>query len=379
VDISGTGFRASKTITITLGDLAVDTTPSSITTDDYGSFSGSFIVPESYSGTHTVKVQDSAGNDATTSFSTTHSMSIDRTSGVSGDSVDISGTGFRASKTITITLGDLAVDTTPSSITTDDYGSFSGTLIVPVVVSDVYPVEVSDGSNQSITDFTLAAGAEINKMTGHVGTEITVSGTGFTADSTVSITYDDEEVASTTVNSNGTLEATFEIPPSKHGSHTIVASDSDNKKEFIFTMESEAPSIPKPLKPEESIKADAQAVFDWEDVEDPSSVTYTLQVSTDEDFTSSSIVLEKTGLTESEYTLTEEEELEAVKEEEPYYWRVKAIDGASNESGWASPGSFYVGFQWPELTGWILYVLIGVGAVLSLILGFWLGRRTAYY
>ena len=89
-------------------------------------------------------------------------------------------------------------------------------------------------------------------------------------------------------------------------------------------------------------------------------------------------MLKKEGLTSSEYTITKEEKLESTKKEAPYYWQVKAIDGASNESEWSTPGSFYVGFQWPELKGWLLFLVIGVGALLIGLFGFWLGRRTAY-
>ena len=86
-------------------------------------------------------------------------------------------------------------------------------------------------------------------------------------------------------------------------------------------------------------------------------------------------MLEKKGLTKSEYTVTEEEKLAAVKQEVPYYWRVKAIDDAANESEWSAPGSFYVGFTFP---GWAIYTLIGIVALLVGFLAFWFGRRTAY-
>jgi len=86
-------------------------------------------------------------------------------------------------------------------------------------------------------------------------------------------------------------------------------------------------------------------------------------------------VLEQEGLTDSDYPITrEEEKLEPRKKETPYYWRVKATDGASNESQWSAPGSFYVGsrFVMPDGAKYAL-IAIGVG-----FLAFWLGRRTAY-
>lgn len=55
-------------------------------------------------------------------------------------------------------------------------------------------------------------------------------------------------------------------------------------------------------------------------------------------------------------------------------------DGASNVSAWSTPGSFYI----PQLglslamPGWLIYTLVGLGAVLIGFLGFWIGRKTAY-
>ena len=96
----------------------------------------------------------------------------------------------------------------------------------------------------------------------------------------------------------------------------------------------------------------------------------------DEDFTS--IVLEKKNLTDSEHTLPQEEKLKSVSKKAPYYWRVKAIDGASNESGWSGTESFYVGF-YLAIPQWAIYTLLGIGTFLIGLLIFWVGRKTAYH
>jgi len=383
VIVDGNGFAASSSTTIYFGTKDVATT----TTNANGEFADTaFIVPEGYNGSHTVEAQDAAGNSVTASFSTRQSIAITPITGASGTVATVSGTGFRAKNPITVTFDVLAVTTTPPLVTTNDYGSFTATLPVPVIVNGTYKVNATDGTNKASTDFTVLAGTSISPTTteaspGHVGMELNVTGTGFTVGVKVIITYGDKEVATAIVESNGTFSATFGVPPSKHGTHTIVAADPinpANTRQFTFIMESDPPPIPASALPEEGIKTEAQAHFDWEGVSDPSGVTYTLQVASDDRFTEPSIVLKKDGLTESEYTLTEEERLESVKKETPYYWRVKTIDGAANESSWSTPGSFYVGFQWLELKGWLLYTLIGIGIILALFLGFWLGRRTSY-
>ncbi len=137
-----------------------------------------------------------------------------------------------------------------------------------------------------------------------------------------------------------------------------------------------APLAPILLLPENDGEAEAQAYFDWEDVMSLSSpVTYQLQVASAEDFTE--LVLEKGGLAESEYTVTEEDKLSAVKKDAPYYWRVRAVDDTGSEGEWSAPNSFTVGF-YLALPNWALYILIAFGAIIIGFLAFWLGRRTAF-
>ncbi|MFC1979899.1 hypothetical protein ACFLVS_03435 [Chloroflexota bacterium] len=373
--VDGTGFAANSGITIYFMNEDVGTA----TTDAKGSFANAiFTVPESYNGSHTLKVQDASSNNASLSFSTKQSVTIAPTTGASGSTVTLSGTGFRARKTVTVTFNALAVTSIPPTITTDDYGNFTGSFHVPIVGNGNHKAEATDGTNKASADFSVLAGASIGKTTGSVGSEITVNGTGFIFGATVTITYDGEGVATATPDSNGAFSATFPAPVSEHGNHNIVASDGTNTKQFSFTMESEPPPVPRPLLPLDGIKAKAETHFDWEGVEDPSGVTYTLQVATNKNFTDASIVLEK-ELTDTEYTIPKEEKLKSAKKEAPYYWRVSATDGASNASEWSTPGSFYFGFQWPELKGWLLYFLMAIGVIVFLALGFWLGRRTAYY
>ena len=126
--------------------------------------------------------------------------------------------------------------------------------------------------------------------------------------------------------------------------------------------------------------------FDWSgDADDPTSevtddslpITYTLEIASDIAFTT--IVSEVQDLTTSEYPVTTKEEKEALKQstkQAPYFWHVKAIDAASNDTAWTETRTFYVGFTWPS---WATYTLIGLGGLLLLLLSFWLGRRTAYY
>jgi len=366
ITVSGTGFGASKAITLSFNGSSVATSQSNTN----GSFTGSFNVPSVGSGTYEVTASD-ATYEASADFTAAASASISETEGYPGDEVTISGKGFAASKTIIIYFDEEKIHTAQ----TDSKGSFSTSFFVPSCLSGTYKVKVSDGTNEIEFNFIVELDMQLDKTSGHVGTELTISGVGFFG--VVTIKYDDTEVATANVQTNGTFRATFNAPVSKHGPHPITVSDGSNTLEAIFIMESTPPSTPQPLLPEMEVKTEATTYFDWTDVTDDSlPVTYDLQIASEPYFIL--MVLEKTGLTDSDYTLTEAEKLEKVSKETPYYWRVKTTDAASNESAWTGAGSFYVGFTF-ELPQWGIYGLIGLGGVLLFFLGLWAGRKTSYY
>ena len=376
ITVTGTGFAESDDFDVFFdNNVAV-----SDETDSDGSFEVTFPAPAKAAGSYDIEVEDDENNSDTATFTIgATSVSLIPTTGNVGSEVAVGGTGFRASQSISITFDNEQVKTA----STDASGQFSTTFTVPVRIAGTYEVKITDGTNIVEDDFTISTSASISPITsatspGYVGTEITVSGAGYIAGRTVTITYDGNQVATAPVDANGGFSAAFTAPVSGGGGHNIVATDGTNTSQFTFFMESTSPAPPVPLKPEMNIQSEAEVYFDWEDVTDPSGVTYTLQIATDENFSVASIVLEKTGLIQSEYTIKNEERLQSVSSEAPYYWHVKAIDGASNESQWSGTGVFYVGFSF-GLSQPIIYTIIGVGALVLILFAFWLGRKTAYY
>jgi len=374
--VSGRGFPASQEVAILFDSTDITVA----TTDSNGSFSVSFNVPSVKTGPHVIKASDGT-YDASASFSISAKIGLTPSTGYTGSEIIISGTGFLSSKSSLPILFDNELVKT---ISTDIQGTFTTSFVIPARKAGTYEVMVSDGVNVVSANFAISTSASISPVTsasapGHVGTAVTVSGVGFSAGRALTVTYDDVQVASGAVKTDGSFSATFNVPPSSGGSHVIVITDVVNTSQLTFVMESNLPAIPTPLKPEMDVKTKAQTYFDWEDVTDPSGVTYTLEIAADDQFSANSTVLAKSGLTESEYTLTAEEKLKTASKEEPYYWRVRAVDGASNKSGWSGMGAFYVGGFSLSFSKPILYTLIAVGALALFGVGLWVGRRTAYY
>jgi len=380
VEIIGTDFGEEEDIIIEYDGDEIEIESGDDETDSDGEFECTIIIPESTAGDHTITVTgDESGAEVEATFTVEPEIIISPEEANVEATVTVSGTGFASRSDIVVELDGDEVATE----TTDTDGSFEASFNAPALKSGTYDVEVWDeDDNSDKVKFALTAiTVNLNPTTGHVGSEVTVSGTGYAAGTAVTIKYDTTEVATATAETDGTFSTTFEVPASEYGDHEVTVSDDTTTKKFTFTMESEAPKTPRPILPEMGVKAEPPVHFDWEDVDDPSGVTYSLQIATTKDFVALSIVLEKEGLTKSEYTITAEEKLEPTGKEEPYYWRIKAIDGASNESKWTGAGEFYVGaaLAMPAMPPWAMYLLFGLGALFLFIFGFWLGRRSAYY
>jgi hypothetical protein len=369
VTVSGKGFNANTGITITLDDVPVTTT--TVITDTDGSFSTTLNIPASSGGAHQIKASDGTNIDTKT-FTITATITVNPTSGYVGTKVTVNGAGFLGSATVSITFNNVSVKT----VLTNTNGSFSTNFDVPAQGAGTYKIRATDGANTKDTDFTVTTSATISPATsttspGYVGMAITVTGVGFMPGRPVTITYDGKQVTTSVVGSDGGFTATFNVPASQSGARTVTASDGTNSIPMTFVMEATPPSVPALLTPESGTKTKSLATFQWSAVTDPSGVTYTLQIATDAGFTK--IVLAKSELTQSEYTLTKDEKLSSVSKDTPYYWRVKAVDGASNESAWSSAGSFYVGFNFTIQA--LIYIIIGIVAVILILLAFWVGTR----
>jgi len=355
--VDGTGFAANSEVSICFdGDeVAIDRT------NEDGSFSGAtFQAPESYNGSHTVKAVDDSEDDnyTTTSFLTHQSMAISAQSGAVGTGVTVSGTGFAADSDIAVRFADKEVTSSKS----DENGTFSDTFVVPAMVKGTYRIKVTDGSNSEFADFTTLSATTLSPTTGHVGTEVTVSGAGFTPNATIVVKYDGTQVVKTNTDENGTFETNFNVPVSEHGEHTVIATDAANVGEMAFTMEADPPPAPQLLLPANATRVSQTPQFSWDAVTDPSGVTYSFQVASDANF--SEVVLNKSGLSDTEYLVTEGERLAPAKKEAPYHWRVRAIDRASNPGKWSGTGTFYMGITLAAPPGWIQWGLTGLGITL---------------
>lgn len=111
-----------------------------------------------------------------------------------------------------------------------------------------------------------------------------------------------------------------------------------------FYLDLTAPDAPTLTSPADgSVSADeAKPSFEWSPVTDDSGVSYVIEISTDETFATEPYILEE--VTGTSFTPSE-----ALPNDE-FFWRVKAVDGAENESGWSDVWSVEIDAFPPEVT-----------------------------
>jgi hypothetical protein len=373
VRITGRGFYSNKIVAFYYQFNGFKEKLGTAIATPVGECAFDFVIPESADGKKTVYAENAQGNSATAELVIIPSVTLSQTSGIVDDIISLSGTGFGYASEIIVYFKTSKV----AYADTNQYGSFKASFRVPVMNAGVYAVRIQDEfDNVARLDFTITTDIKLDRTTGSVGTDLTVSGTGFKSGDTVDIKYDDTIIATTNVDESGAFSIDFTAPASTGGEHTVTVSDSTKTRQVAFTMESEAPPAPALLSPEPEAELKAPVSFQWQEVFDPSlPISYRLQVASDQDFTK--IQTDQKDLTDTKYTMTEEEELKPSKQGAPYYWRIKAIDGASNESEWSAPGSFYIKSA-AFLPDWAIIALIAFGVVLVIFIVWRLRRETRY-
>ena len=370
VTVTGNGFLSvtDNPITIKYNDMAVATDPEIVTVGINGNFGAIFKIPSGTGSTGTITVSDRF-NTLSTNFNSAATINTNPLRGQVGTEITATGNGFKSAAVIKISYGGIEVGTT----TADIDGKFITTFLAPASATGNHQITITDQISSLQSVFSVIPEVQTNISSGSVGQDVSANGTGFLASSNITVNYDINQVATTTADKNGTFTVTFKVPVSEGGNHKFTFTDGTNKLTSDFSMDSTPPPTPTLSAPASSTKASATPTLKWQNVTDPSGVTYSLEIAKDAAF--NIMELQKDGLQQSEYTLTSQEILGNVTKDKPYYWRVKAIDGANNQSDWSAAFTFYTG-EAAKKSNYIFIIVgicVGVGGIAFLIE--WLRRR----
>jgi len=374
VEVTGSGFGASESDIRVAFDGQV--MKSGIVSGFQGDWKTSFIIPEASKGTHKINVLGSSALYFTVQpvqFTVTASAFISPVSGNVGDIITVSGRGFDSRESgITITYDDVILK---REITADAEGYWETEVTIPASTAGLHNIGAYGNSttslNCSFTTLTVQSKIVLSPAGGNVGDTISISGTGFSRNQPLAMTYGGNSINITgTTDSTGNLFTSFQAPGGRHGDIEVSVSDSGGARATaIFSMETNPPPAPVLLSPANNARVgvigSSIVTFQWSAVTDPSGVGYTIEAALDPGFNNISFIKDK--IATNSYTL---EEIEALPHGE-YYWRVRAVDGAANEGDWSSSAVLKISYLSMEsfiIIVTVLAVLIIIAIVLSLTL-----------
>jgi hypothetical protein len=389
--ITGANFPASTQVTVKFDSITLSLISGSSTLAT-GQVQSTITIPtDATSGAHTITVTAGSTSQTATftvSVRTATLGELTPDSGTAGTSVTVTGINFPASTALVFTFDSATLTPKSGDAVSKAAGTFSTVLTVPLTAAaGAHTITVTAGTGTDSATFTVTAPAQsinISTLTGAVSAPVAISGNGFLANSTITISYDGTKITDTLSNaSGGFITSAFTVPASKGGAHTITISDGTNTSSQTFTVETTPPDIPLPMAPGMGGVLKSPYPFQWKPVTDPSApVTYDLQVGTSSNFEANSILIDKTGLTATAgeslvtYDLSDAEVLR-VPPGVTYYWRERAEDAASNPSQWTSAGSFTVTKPF-KFTGMPLYLTMAGAAIVIFFIGFFIGRKSAF-
>jgi len=246
VTVTGTGFTKSNNLTsITVGGTSVtyvssggiDTTTTIATgvdTDSSGNFSTSFLVPDSSTtrtaGDHKILVTDDdglTGEVFVTAPGRTLTLSSDSSKRAS--EITVTGTGYEAKGTVTLTYTSGTTDTSLGSATADSYGDFSKVITVPntpsIPSTNTITGEISNGGSQNTTHKIPASSISLDRDEASTGENITITGAGFPAYATVGTMQigglDVKPTPAPSTDVDGNFTSTVMVPGLVAGNHTV--------------------------------------------------------------------------------------------------------------------------------------------------------------
>jgi len=292
-----------------------------------------------------------------------------------GAKVTLKGAGFPAEEEVELSFD--GEDTGLEDVITNGVGTFTAQFTVPDTIAGKHEFKAAAegmfGTPDPTASLDLVPAVSLAPKLPEIGSEATVTGCGFAATSPVTVEYDDQAVAATSpvtvedddqavVNSPqtdelGNFTITFTVPETAESEHEITVTDgAGNTVTLNLSLEGNPPPAPATVSPQAERFGwfGSQVVaFSWTAVDDPSGITYTLEIADNLNFFPLAPGMRKAELAQSSCLVN--------LEPGTYYWRVKAVDGAGNEGEWTlSPYPFRVGFfsMWYLLFGGFIFLLV---------------------
>ena len=224
-----------------------------------GNYSVEIDIPAAISGTHYVWIEDVATTTRKMSdiITVEPELDVDPDSGLAGDTVTLTGTGFVESDgfnvsifNITSGIMDISVDIVDDNDEeTDANGGFEISIDIPATVNDYddYRINVTDGTNNNISiAFTIGASITITPDEGPEGSVVTIAGRGF-EDVTLNETdisffeWDGVQIVDDTIDiEDGVFSGQVVVPSWGTGEWNFTVADGTNSATEAFEIDGAA-------------------------------------------------------------------------------------------------------------------------------------------
>jgi hypothetical protein len=246
--VQGYGFAAFAAVTVHF-DSPTNPTLAQATTTANGTFTTTaFNVPATTAGSHFVFAKETSGSVyAYANFIVNAGISLSASTGKVGDTVTVTGGGFTAGGSVnlyfdTVHEDNLLTTVTANSATSSTPGAISTTITIPEAGRGNHNIIARDMSSTNNTPpkaFAVTPKITVNPTTGAVGSSVTVTGSGFSANTSVSFEWDGSAISgvtAVTTNATGGFTKTFTVPAATSGEHTITARDATGPAEATYTV-----------------------------------------------------------------------------------------------------------------------------------------------
>lgn len=255
ITVIGKGFNPSEYITMYYWDGAayqtLTTSPLMPQTSPLGSFTCTFVIPaDAENLADNIQAEDESLAMGEATLDIGPYITVDPEEGLTDSTVTVSGRGFTASGTVDIEWligGSFITVVSDAAITAA--GSFTVSFAVPLLPDPVapgtdYTIRATDsGTPTPIVDtviFTLIElpSIKLTPPAGKIATALLVEGTWFAPGRPITVTFDGQQVATTTSDAvDGSWDVTFAVPELPVGQYVVEASDDrGNSDTATFTI-----------------------------------------------------------------------------------------------------------------------------------------------
>ncbi|MGB2883959.1 MAG: IPT/TIG domain-containing protein [Dehalococcoidia bacterium] len=189
VTVAATGFAGESILSAKFDGVTMTTAPTVVETTVGGDRTFAVKIPTATAGVHVVTISDGV-NSVNELFTIIPKVKISPTKGPVGTAVTVTGSGFSAGYTVKAYIGGKPL----GSALSDSTGAVTVTGTVPTLAAGAQDVTGKDlagyeTSAATKATFTVTPTLILNPVTGLGGSYATVSGSGFEAGDTVSMSF----------------------------------------------------------------------------------------------------------------------------------------------------------------------------------------------